>query len=74
MGKRLYLFNKSALTEAAHGHGLNRVIKALEGAGFLAKRDADRKRSTKNYRLPGGGQSRLYVVDPEAMDIEGGGV
>ncbi|WP_454838329.1 DUF927 domain-containing protein [Pseudomonas mohnii] len=69
--KRLYLFNKSALVEAAHGYGLSRVIKALEGAGVLAKRDADRKRSTKNYRLPGGGQSRLYVIDPEAMDMEG---
>jgi uncharacterized protein (DUF927 family) len=72
MGKRLYLFNKSALTEAAHGHGLSRVVKALEGAGVLARRDNERK--TKNYRLPGGGQARLYVVDPEAMDIEGGGV
>ena len=70
--KRLYLFNKSALTEAAHGHGLSRVIKALEGAGVLTLHDHDRK--TKNYRLPGGGQSRLYVVDPEAMDMGGGGV
>lgn len=72
--KRLYLFNKSALVEAAQGHGLSRVIKALEGAGVLAKRDADRKRSTKNYRLPGGGQARLYVVDPEAMDVESSAV
>lgn len=72
--KRLYLFNKSALVEAAHGYGLSRVIKALEGAGVLAKRDADRKRSTKNYRLPGGGQARLYVIDPEALDMEGSGV
>lgn len=71
--KRFYLFNKSALVEAAHGYGLSRVIKALESAGVLAKRDADRKRSTKNYRLPGGGQSRLYVVDPEAMDTEASG-
>ena len=72
MSKRLYLFNKSALIEAAHGYGLARVVKALEGAGVLARRDNERK--TKNYRLPGGGQSRLYVVDPEAMDMEGGGV
>jgi len=68
--KRLYLFNKSALVEAAHGHGLSRVIKALEGAGAVARRDNERK--TKNYRLPGGGQARLYVVDPEVMDTEGG--
>lgn len=67
-GKRLYLFNKSALIEAAHGHGLTRIIKALEGANALADRNNERK--TKNYRLPGGGQARLYVVDPDALDTE----
>jgi uncharacterized protein (DUF927 family) len=73
--KRLYLFNKSALTEAAHGHGLARVVKALEGAGALAKHDTDRdSRKTKKYRLPAGGSARLYVIDPEAMDSEGGGL
>ena len=70
--KRLYLFNKSALVEAAHGYGLSRVVKALEGAGAIAGRDTERK--TKNYRLPGGGQSRLYVIDPVAIDTEGAGV
>lgn len=70
--KRLYLFNKSALVEAAHGYGLSRVVKALEGAGAIAGRDTERK--TKNYRLPGGGQSRLYVIDPVAIDAEGAGV
>ena len=72
MGKRLYLFNKPALIEAAHGYGFNRVIKALEGAGVLASRDSER--NAKNYRLPGSGQLRFYVVDPEAVDMEGGGV
>ena len=67
-GKRLYLFNKSALIEAAHGYGLTRIIKALEGANALADRNNERK--TKNYRLPGGGQARLYVLDPEALDTE----
>lgn len=66
-GKRLYLFNKSALIEAAHGYGLNRIIKALEEAGAIAAGDADRK--AKNYRLPGTKQARLYVIDPAAMDI-----
>lgn len=71
-GKQLYLFNKSALTEAAHGHGLTRVVKALEGAGAIAKHDTDRdSRKTKKYRLPAGGSARLYVIDPEAMDGEG---
>lgn len=69
-GKRLYLFNKPALIEAANGYGLSRVIKALEGADVLARRDADRKRSTKNYRLPGGGQARLYVIDPNGLEVE----
>lgn len=72
MGKRLYLFNKSALVEAAHGYGFNRVVKALEGAGALAICDSGRK--AKNYRLPGGGQDRLYVVDKGVMDMEGCGV
>jgi uncharacterized protein (DUF927 family) len=71
MGKRLYLFNKPALIEAAHGYGFNRVIKALEGAGALGRRDIGR--NTKNYRLPGGGQARLHVVDQETLDMEGGG-
>ncbi|MBX8516064.1 DUF927 domain-containing protein [Pseudomonas cichorii] len=70
--KRLYLFNKSALIEAANGYGLSRVVKALEGAGVLAKRDTDREsRKTKKYRLPGNGSARLYVVDAEATDPEG---
>lgn len=71
-GKRLYLFNKSALTEAAHGHGLTRVVKALESAGAIAKHDTDRdSRKTKKYRLPAGGSARLYAIDPEALDGEG---
>lgn len=71
-GKRLYLFNKSALTEAAHGHGLTRVVKALEGAGAIAKHDTDRdSRKTKKYRLPAGGSARLYAIDPDTMDGEG---
>ncbi|WP_371922752.1 DUF927 domain-containing protein [Pseudomonas sp. CC120222-01a] len=73
--KRLYLFNKSALIEAAHGHGLARVVKALEGACALAKHDTDRdSRRTKKYRLPAGGSARLYVIDPDAMDSEGSGL
>ncbi|MBK5508763.1 DUF927 domain-containing protein [Pseudomonas sp. TH15] len=74
-GKRLYLFNKSAMTEAAHGQGLPRVVKALEGAGAIAKHDTDRdSRKTKKYRIPGGGSTRLYVIDPDAIDGEGGSV
>ncbi|RRW29096.1 DUF927 domain-containing protein [Ectopseudomonas oleovorans] len=70
--RRLYLFNKSGLTEAAAGFGLARILKALEAAGAIAKRDTDRKRYTKKYRLPGGGSAGLYVIDPERLESEGG--
>lgn len=70
--RRLYLFNKSGLVEAAAGFGLPRMVKALEAAGALAKRDNDRKRHTKKYRLPGGGSAGLYVIDPERLESEGG--
>ena len=69
--RRLYLFNKSGLIEAAAGFGLVRIVKALEAAGALAKRDTDRKRYTKKYRLPGGGSAGLYVIDPERLESEG---
>ena len=70
-GKRLYLFNKSALIEAAHGFGLSRVVSAIEAAGALAKHDTDREsRKTKKYRTPGNSSGRLYVVDLEAFDVE----
>ncbi|KQQ65550.1 RNA helicase [Pseudomonas sp. Leaf127] len=68
--RRLYLFNKPALIEAGNGHALSRIIKALEGVGGLAKRDSDRKRHTKKYRLPGGGSAGLYVVDPEVIGTQ----
>jgi len=71
--RRLYLFNKSGLIEAAAGYGLMRIVKALEAAGALAKRDGDRKRYTKKYRLPGGGSAGLYVIDPERLESDGGG-
>lgn len=71
-GKQLHLFNKSALIEAAHGYGLNRIIKALDGAGAIAERGADRKRHAKKYRVPGGGSPWLYVIDADSLDGEGG--
>jgi len=65
---RLYLFNKSGLLEAASGFGLPRIVKALEAAEVIAKRDTD-GRYTKKFRLPGGGSAGLYVLDP--MRLEG---
>lgn len=73
-GKQLYLFNKSALIEAAHGYGLSRIVKALDGASAIAERGGDRKRHAKKYRVPGGGSPWLYVIDPEALESEGGAV
>jgi len=64
-GLRLYLFNRSALSEAVPGYGLERVIRALETAGAIVKRD--RGKWQKNYRLPNGGQARLYVIDPARL-------
>jgi len=71
--RRLYLFNKSGLIEAAAGFGQGRIVKALESAGALVKRDTDRNRYTKKYRLPGGGSAGLYVIDPERLDSDGVG-
>lgn len=73
-GKRLYLFSRTGLAEATHGHGLARVVLALDGVNAIAKRDheKDRIRNTKRCRLPGGGSTGLYVLDPEAMEIDGG--
>ena len=59
--------------------GLARIVRALEAAGAFAKRDTDRKRYTKKYRLPGGstglggGSAGLYVIDPERLESEGAG-
>lgn len=71
--RQLYLFYKSGLLEAAAGFSLSRIVKALDAAGAIAKRDTDRQRNTKKYRLPGGGGTGLYVVDPECLEGEGGG-
>ncbi|MDT4847794.1 hypothetical protein FQZ97_818630 [compost metagenome] len=69
--RRLYLFYKSGLLEAAAGFGLARIVKALKAAEAIAKRDTDRPRNTKKYRLPGGGGTGLYVIDPERLESEG---
>jgi uncharacterized protein (DUF927 family) len=70
--KRLYLFNKSALLEAARGYNPARIVKALDDAKILAGNDSHRK--AKNYRIPGGKQTRLYAIDPEAMSSQEGDV
>ena len=69
--KRLYLFNRASLTEAAAGYGRDRVIRTLETYNVLAKTDSGRRQ--KNYRLPGGGSTRFFVIDPDKLDGERGG-
>ena len=69
--KRLYLFNRASLTEAAAGYGRDRVIRTLETYNVLAKTDSGRRQ--KNYRLPGGGSTRFFVIDPDRLDGERGG-
>lgn len=66
--KRLYLFNRASLSEAASGYGRERVIRTLETYGVLAK--VDYGRNQKNYRLPGGGSTRFFVIDPDKLDAE----
>lgn len=67
--KRLFLFTRASLEEAAPGFGCERVIRALATADALAKTDSDKtqKRFTKKYRRPGGGSLNAYVIDPEKL-------
>ncbi|MDH4572511.1 DUF927 domain-containing protein [Salinicola acroporae] len=69
-GKRLYLFNRASLAEAADGYGRARIIRTLETSGVLAKTDGNRHQ--KNYRLPGGGSARFFVIDPDKLDSDRG--
>lgn len=66
--KRFYLFNRASLVEASNGYGRERIIRTLETYGVLAKTDAGRRQ--KNYRLPGGGSTRFFVIDPDRLDTE----
>lgn len=67
--KRLFLFTRASLEEAAPGFGCERVVRALATADALAKTDSDKtqKRFTKKYRRPGGGSLNAYVIDPEKL-------
>jgi len=62
----VYLFNNSALHEAAGSYETRRIIDALEAAGWLAEREDASKRRVR--RKINGQQVRLYAVSP---DMEG---
>lgn len=70
-GERLlFLFNNAGLKEAAAGFSLDRIARALEAAGALAKQDYEsaQKRRTKSYQQKGVKLGRFYVVDPEKLE------
>lgn len=68
--KRRYLFNRAALIEAGGGYGIGRILAALEAAGaiHIADGEQNQKRHQKRYRLPGGGDGRFYVINPEKLE------
>lgn len=67
-GSRLYLFNSTGLQEAVPGYDLNRIVLALDSAGAIAKKEAGKNQAQK--RLPEGGKSRFFWIDPECLFLE----
>lgn len=63
---RLYLFTQAAITDAAQGFDLKRVLACLDNAGAIAERDND-GRTTKRVRIAGEGLTRVYVINPAAL-------
>jgi putative DNA primase/helicase len=62
LGERIYLFTPATLKEAGVNYDLKRVLDALDGAGWIAERDKDKR--SKQTRLPGGLKSNLYWIKP----------
>lgn len=65
-GKRLFLFNASGLRDSAKGFPKRRIIQALVEAGALTQSGYGSEKAV-NRRTPGGGQAKLYHVDPEKL-------
>lgn len=63
---RLFLFTSSGLREACQDYDIRRVIKALNDAGAIAKKGANRKTAVST-RVPDGRTPRLYHVDAEKL-------
>lgn len=66
---RLYLFTRSGLEEATKGFELARVVRALDSAGAIAKRDSGKHQAQK--RLPDGSKSKLYFINPACLESDG---
>lgn len=63
---RIYLFTRSGLQEATSGYELTRVLRALDSAGALIKKEPGKKMHRK--RLPDGSTQGLYWIDPARLE------
>ncbi len=61
-GERVYLFTSAALKEAAGNYDVNRVLDALDSAGWLVEKDTDKR--SKKTAITGDGKRSLYWVLP----------
>jgi putative DNA primase/helicase len=61
-GGRVYLFSSAALREAGGSYDFNRVLDALDVAGWIVERDTGKR--GKKTAITGGGKQTLYWVQP----------
>lgn len=64
---RIYLFTSAALREAGGNYDINRVLDALDSAGWISERDAGKR--SKKTAISGDGKHSLYWV----KSVDGGG-
>jgi putative DNA primase/helicase len=64
--KKIVLFSSGGLREATQGFDFGRVLRAIEEAGALYNTGSGGEKAKKR-RLPGGGNAKLYHVDPEKL-------
>jgi putative DNA primase/helicase len=65
--EKMYLFTKDGLRDATHGFDFGRVLRALDEAGAFYVTGSGGEKA-KLRRLPGGGSTKLYHIDPEKLD------
>lgn len=63
---RIYLFTRSGLQEATCGYELTRVLRTLDSARALIKKEPGKK--THRKRLPDGSIPGLYWIDPARLE------
>ncbi|MEX3614316.1 MAG: DUF927 domain-containing protein [Burkholderia gladioli] len=67
-GVRSYLFTTEGLREATKGYDFNRALDALEQCGALVGGQTGKRSAV--IKVPGGIKTRLYVIEPEKLDVE----